>query len=197
MSTELSYEEVQTWRVDALKTYCRKRNLKVAGSKTELVARVFAASEMGIPVQPTAEELFVRMEAEKAKLLQAPDNIMLPDPLSLQDGWLRENNGITLWPPIFLSDITLYLMEDHPGKDIDFQKRILNEYKEGKAYCLFDSGFLKEVCYHQVSPESDYCFLKAKCTHSMKISDTPHTTWVAALKTSGKIFSAYCTCVAG
>jgi hypothetical protein len=88
-------------------------------------------------------------------------------------------------------------MEDHPGKDIDFQKRVLNEYKEGKAYRLFDAGFLKEVLYHQISKESDYCFLKAKCTHSMKISDTPHTAWIAALKTSGKIFSAYCTCVAG
>ena len=118
MSTELSYEEVQSWCIDALKTYCRKRNLKVAGSKTELVAHVFAASEMGIPVQPTAEELVVRMEAEKAKLLQAPDNIMLPAPPSPQDGWLRENNGITLWPPLLLSDIILYLMEDHPERTL-------------------------------------------------------------------------------
>jgi len=34
---------------------------------------------------------------------------------------------------------------DHPGKDVDFHKRVLNEYKEVKAYRLFDSGWLKEI----------------------------------------------------
>jgi len=52
----LTYNEVSSWRSDTLKLYCRQRGLKVSGSgKQELVARVFAASEMGIPVQPTAE----------------------------------------------------------------------------------------------------------------------------------------------
>jgi len=46
---------VNSWRSDALKLYCRQQGLKVSGSKQELVAHVFAASEMGIPVQPTAE----------------------------------------------------------------------------------------------------------------------------------------------
>ena len=52
----LTYNKVNSWRSDALKFYCRQRGLKDSGSKQELVARVFAASEMGIPVQPTAEE---------------------------------------------------------------------------------------------------------------------------------------------
>ena len=51
----LTYDEVTSWRSDALKLYCRQRGLKVSGSKQELVARVFAASEMEIPVQPTAD----------------------------------------------------------------------------------------------------------------------------------------------
>jgi len=55
-SEELSYAELQTWGIDALKDYCRKRNLKVSGTKAELVARVFAASEIRIPIEPTAEE---------------------------------------------------------------------------------------------------------------------------------------------
>ena len=46
----LTYNEVNSWRSDALKLYFRQRGLKVSGSKQELVARVFAASEMGIPV---------------------------------------------------------------------------------------------------------------------------------------------------
>ena len=60
-SSSLSLDEVNTWNVDALRLFCRKRNLKVSGNKAELVARVFAASEMGIPVQPSANELITRI----------------------------------------------------------------------------------------------------------------------------------------
>ncbi|KAM7442686.1 hypothetical protein ABFA07_008461 [Porites harrisoni] len=45
--------------------------------------------------------------------------------------------------------------------------------------------------------DSECCFLKAKCTHSMKISDTPHSAWICANKNNGFIVNAYCTCVAG
>ena len=165
--------------MDALKVYCRKRNLRTTGSKAELVVRVFAASEMAIP--PTAEEQLSGMEKEKAKLLVMPDGQQLPDRLALKHGWLPERESITSWPPIFLSDITLFLMADHPGKDVDFRERILNEYMEDKAYRLFSSGWLKEVYLNYIAPDSDYCFLKAKCTHTTKISDTPHMAWVSVV----------------
>ncbi|KAK2548654.1 hypothetical protein P5673_031095 [Acropora cervicornis] len=161
-SSSLSLAEVNTWNVDALRLFCRKRNLKVSGNKAELVSRVFAASEMGIPVQPSANELITRTETEKARLLIAPDKTQMPDPLSLKDNWLCESDGLTSWPPIFLSDITVFLMKEHPGKDVDLHQRVLNEYKEGKAFRLFDSGFLKEVEYNGVSVDSDYCFMKAR-----------------------------------
>ena len=64
-------------------------------------------------------------------------------------------------------------MADHPGKDATLHTRILNEYKEGKAFRLYTSRWLKEVFINAISPESRYCFLKAKCTHTMKISDVP------------------------
>ena len=96
----------------------------MSGSKAELVARVFAASKMGIPVQPSADELILRTRSEKAKLLIAPNNTQLPDPLSLKDNWIRENDGLTSWSPIFLNDITLFLMQDHPGKDMDLHQRV-------------------------------------------------------------------------
>ena len=168
----LTYDEVTSWRSDALKLYCRQRGLKVSGSKQELVARVFAASEMGIPVQPTAEERMATTANEKARLL---------DPSTLKD-WLRESDAITSWPPICLSDITVFLMEDHPGKDVALHERVLNEYKEGKAYRLYASGWLKEIYWHPISTASEFCFLKANCTHTMKIGDTPHTAWIAAGK---------------
>ena len=145
---------------------------------------------MAIPLAPTAEEQLSGMEKEKAKLLVMPDGKQLPDPLALKDGWLPERESITSWPPIFLSDITLFLMADHPGKDVGFNERILNEYKEGKSYRLFSSVWLKKVYLNYIAADSDYCFLKAKCTHTMKISDTPHTAWVSVVKKTGRIVTA-------
>ena len=84
-SSSLPLDEVNTWNVDAFRLFCRKRHLKVSGNKAELVVRLFAASEMGIPVQPSANELITRTETEKAKLLIAPDKTQTPDPLSLKD----------------------------------------------------------------------------------------------------------------
>ena len=100
---------------------------------------------------------------------------------------MKESESITSWPPIYLSDITLFLMSDQPGKDVDFHKRVLNEFKEGKADRLFDSGWFKEISYQKITDVSESCFLKAKCTHSMKISDTPHSAWICAYKNNGFI----------
>ena len=177
----LTYNEVNSWRSDALKLYCRQRGLKVSRSSQELVACVFAASDMGIPVQPTAEERIATTANEKARLLDLGNGSSLPDPSTMKD-WLRESDAITSWPRIFLSDITVFLMEDHPGKDVALHERVLNEYKEGKAYRLYESGWLKEIYWHPISTASEFCFLKANCTHTMKIGDTPHTAWIAADK---------------
>ena len=96
----LTYEEAKTWHSDALKLYCRKRGLKVSGNKQELVARVFAASEMGIPVQTTAVERIATTANEKVQLLDMGNGSSLADPSTMKD-WLRESDAITSWPPIF------------------------------------------------------------------------------------------------
>ncbi|KAK2564196.1 hypothetical protein P5673_012440 [Acropora cervicornis] len=89
---------------------------------------------MGIPTTLTAEELVKKTELEKANLLMVLVKITLPDASSLENGWLDETNGIESWPPIYLSDITIYLMKDHPGKDIDLHKRLLNEIRREKHF---------------------------------------------------------------
>ena len=85
----LTYDEVNYWRSGALKLYCRQRGLKVSGSKQELVARVFTALEMGILIQPNAEERIATTANEKARLLDLGNGSSLPDPSTLKD-WLRE-----------------------------------------------------------------------------------------------------------
>ena len=53
---ELPFEQIQTWKPEQLKEFCCKQDLKVSGTKAELVARVFAAAEMGITIKPTTQE---------------------------------------------------------------------------------------------------------------------------------------------
>ena len=46
-------------------------------------------------------------------------------------------------------------------KDVDVHERILNEYKEGKAYQLYESLWLKEILIPNPNPSYNYCFLTA------------------------------------
>lgn len=193
----MSYDTIGTWKVDALKEYLRKRGLKVSGRKQELVARVFAAAEQNVPVCLEAAELVAQTRDEQRSLLSIPQGRFLPDSSTLKDGWIGEIEGMKQWPPVFLSDITMYIMKDHPGNDIPLQKRLLNEYKEGKAYRLYEGGWLKEIHLNLMELTCEYCFMRAKCTPSMKIHDVPHNVWICAKKKSGNIHSAYCSCTAG
>lgn len=100
------------WRSEAL---LPSTGLKVSGSKHELVARVFEALEMEIPFQPLLHCQIWKMD-------------LLCQILLTLKHWLCESDAITSWPPIFLSDITVFLMEDHPRKDVALHERVLNEY---------------------------------------------------------------------
>ena len=89
---------------------------------------MFAASVVGIPVQLTTEERIATTANEKARLLDLGNGSSLPDPSTLKD-----------WPLIFLSDLTVFLMDDHqPGKDMALHEHVLSEYKEGMAYRLYE-----------------------------------------------------------
>ena len=92
---------------------------------------------MVISIEPTAKKIMFHAEHERTKLLKMPDGSVSPDPLVLTKEWLRELDGITSWPSIFLSDITVFLKANHPGKDVEF--------KEEKPSRLFELGWLKEV----------------------------------------------------
>lgn len=71
-SEELFLHEIRQWSVDALKESCRKRNLRTSDRKDELIAHVFAASEMKVLV-----DLVLQTDKEKGKLLQV-SNICYP-----------------------------------------------------------------------------------------------------------------------
>ena len=119
----------------------------------------------------------------------------LPDPLSdLTTGWLSEEHGMKLWPPTMHSDMQEYLID---RGERSLQKRLLGDYKDGKAFSYFDSGFIREIRYHPVDDNSTICFLKSSSARSQRRNDEDHKVWVAIEKKTGHICSAYCSCFAG
>ena len=83
----------------------------------------------------------------------------MPDPFQL-DGWETEEHSITKWPPTMAFDIANYLTNID---NVPLKTRLMSDYKDGKAYSYFASGWMGQVEYHVVDEGSDVCFLKSKC----------------------------------
>ena len=79
------------------------------------------------------------------------EGTVIPDPLKLSTGWHGEADGIKLWPPVYISDVSNYFLA---YKDTFSSSKYLNEYKIGNVYEYFSSDWLKEVFYHPISPAS-------------------------------------------
>ncbi|CAC5423746.1 unnamed protein product [Mytilus coruscus] len=175
---DTSIDTFKRWTVPVLQQYLRIRGLRTSGKKRELVALVYSANLMQI------KQVLTPAEERKLKADQYCDKLKAP----------KESKGVSMWPPTMYYDIATFLQKK---EDKSLSDRLMKDYKEGKAYSNFTSGWLKEVCYHHIDNNSPYCFLKAECTASQRINDVPHTTWVLLEKVSGEIQTAYCTCFAG
>ena len=161
--------------------------------------RAFHCWENGITSDADAEHR-VRMLLNQYKEKLIIEDHMIPDPITLKDGWKREDeDGLTKWPSLYFSDISDYLKTKTSS---ELMKHLINEYKEGKAYRYFTCKWVKEVFYHVISDKSPYCILKCRVTPSQRISSKPYQVWVIVEKDrddnpGGAIKSAYCTCTAG
>uniref|UniRef100_A0A8C6SKJ6 SWIM-type domain-containing protein n=1 Tax=Neogobius melanostomus TaxID=47308 RepID=A0A8C6SKJ6_9GOBI len=101
---------------------------------------------------------------------------------------------MSLWPPTMLTDISAFLrLKD----EVELEKRLMGDYKEGKAYSYFASNFTRDINYHGISDDSPFCFLKSASGRSQRRNDEDHRIWVCLQKQSGRILSAYCSCFAG
>ena len=162
------------------------------------IYREFCVWEENLPVDESAELAEKRLLHEyKEKLLVEGD--IVPDPFSLTSGWKGEKTGLQTWPPTYMADISTFLQKTTP---YDMTIQLLNEYKLGKAYRYFQSGWVKEVSIHDIRETSDKCILKTKVTPSQAINSKCYDVWAViekdqADRPGGKIMSAYCTCTAG
>ncbi|KAH3817459.1 hypothetical protein DPMN_118996 [Dreissena polymorpha] len=161
--------------------------------------RAFCVWEEKLPVDDKAEQIELRLLQEYKKKLILSDGDVIPDPFTLTTGWKGEKSGISMWPSIYITDISAYLNYSTPQ---DVINRLLNEYKEGKAYRYFESKWVQEVFVHDIRPNSDKCVLKCKVTPSQSLNNKAYDAWAVVKKDGangpgGEIISAYCSCTAG
>ena len=192
---KLSLDDFKRWKVPELKKYLRDRGLKTTGTKEELTALAYGAEQCSAPLKATAKQEELDKAEQYRSLLHCRGQ-QLPDPFDIDEKyWDGEELGITKWPPIYQLQIAEFILSGKDGTTLG--KRLLSDYKEGKAYSYFDAKWLKEIFYHEISPTHDLCFLKSTSTPSQKIGNVPHRIWVCVDKKTGSIESAYCTCFAG
>ena len=195
---DLTLEVFLTWRVDSLKLFLEKRGLGKDGSKAELAALCYSANKLKLPLKITSEEAIKQNSLSYKALLSCSsttytcEHFSIPDPYTVNNGWCDEKEGISHWPPIYLSDITIFLSRNSSSHTCNY----LSEYKSGKAYQYFSNNWLKEVFFHPLST-NHCCILRAQCSPSQRLNDTDHCVWVCVHKESGKVMSAYCSCAAG
>eukprot|EP00794_Sanderia_malayensis_P008045 gene8045-biopygen6517 len=188
----MDFQLLSKMKVEELKDFLRLRGLKVTGRKEELVARAFVACENNVTVVKTAEGVQQEIAKEYIDKLKIEDE-NLPDPFKLEDGWLKEEDGVSLWPTTLYPDIYNFL-SFHPS---ELKNEDLSDYKTSKAYSYYSTGWLNTLQYHPISDRSYFCFLKTTCRPSQRISETHHHLWVCLSKKNGKIIKAHCSCMAG
>ena len=146
-----------------------------------------------MPIVKTAEEVEMEMATSYQDKLKLEDGVILPDPFKLENGWLKEEEGIKFWPLTLYPDIFNFLAF-HPS---ELASKDLSDYKTSKAYSYHSQGWVSTLDFHNISGNSKYCVLKGTCRPSQRISDIPHKLWVCIVKQSGNIVSSHCTCMAG
>ena len=106
-------DDFKRWKIENLRKFGQVRGLSVARfrRKEELVVVAFAASSQNLPV--VASKVDDKAEACKqyVDLLTLVDGTVIPDPEQLAaEQWLSESEGLKLWPPCMVMNISDYLI---------------------------------------------------------------------------------------
>ncbi|XP_021342391.1 uncharacterized protein LOC110442873 [Mizuhopecten yessoensis] len=184
------YDGMKKWTVKKLKGWLEDHGLKKSGSKDVLVKRVFRAYQNLLDTDSSVIDSDLEMSQR-----------MHTDFSKLDSSWTTVSNDNL--PDISDKDIENYfLYQTNPtsGKRARFQRHL----KKARKFCA--ENFLCDIAYHNVSVESEVCYVKAKCKPSIRnivhVGNTGQTANLYSLnvcitKSTGHIMTAYCDCKAG
>jgi hypothetical protein len=130
MAQSMCIDDFKLWKVDVLRKYCKARGLAIANRrKDELVALAFAAAVQDLPVVADKQSEKLTACDDYSQLLNVGDGTVIPDPWKLSEGWISEKEGVHLWPPCMILNISDYLIS---RGERPLCERLSNDYKEGK-----------------------------------------------------------------
>lgn len=101
-------------------------------------------------------------------------------------------NEPTKWPTLEYPEVYSYLV-DSPGI---YTKEAMKNRKSLEAHNQFISGWVRTVFHYKI-PNTDFIVMKADVLPSQRVSEQPHTPWVAINIASTNVINAHCTCMAG
>ena len=119
-----SYEDFLDLSVHQLTDYLAVRGLSSPGRKVELVAKAFAAMELGLGIIESSESQ--QRQLKKNYELKLKD-LKIPDPSMIETE--KRIDDITKWPVITLGNIFSYILQKK-----EFNTDYIGKYKDQKAY---------------------------------------------------------------
>ena len=185
-------DELKKWTVKKLKGWLEDHGLKRSGTKDILVKRVFRGFQNMLDSDSSVDNSDSELEFSQK---------MDMDLTKLDSSWTSVSNDNL--PDISDKDIENYfLYQTNPtsGKRARFQRHLK------KARKFSAENFLRDILYHNVSAESEVCYIKSKCKPSMRtivhVGNTGKTANLYSLnvciaKSTGHVMTAYCDCKAG
>ena len=112
-------------------------------------------------------EYYLNLESESKKRykdkLTLSNGERLPDPNVLDVGWKEEVHNL---PDLCFADIFNYLI----NTSSDYTKKNLKACKSLEAYNFFVCRHVHNVLYHQIAPDSQFCFIKTKVSCLLLVS---------------------------
>ena len=111
-------------------------------------------------------EYYLNLESEdnedKEKLTLS-NRELLPDPNVSDVGWKEEVHYL---PDLCFADIFNYLT----NTPSDYTKENFKAHWSLEAYNFFVCGHICNVLYHQITPDSQFCFIKTKVSCLLLVS---------------------------
>ena len=99
-------EDFERWTVSSLKDYLARHGISCTAKKSELVALAYSCNVMKRPEAEVYTHDIQQSFHDYQDILKLCDNITIPDPLKITEGWIgEENEGMKYWPPVTIVDI--------------------------------------------------------------------------------------------